>query len=205
MWKSAKPRHGFLSPALGGQTKVPVVNPPCPWLPHVDEIHDHTITRRHCHQRGAAFYQDALRYAQSQWISGKPAQAILQLDKAWMTDLSPDDPVWNEHPAPYSALVWIISRSAAENCGYLGNPVRHFQHLASRMSGPRSELRSLRAWCCMHLAERVSPPGSHPRDGHQIAREGLWIPGFGRSLSALHRMGWANEVRVVMAAAHTKP
>lgn len=205
MWKSAKTRHGFLSPALGGQTKVPVVNPPCPWLPQVDEIHDHTITRRHGRERGAAFYQDALRYAQSQWISGKPAQAILQLDKAWMADLSPGDPVWRDCPAPYSALVWIISRSAAGTCGYLGNPVRHFQHLASRMSGPRSGLRSWRAWCCMHLAERVSFPGLHPRDGRQIAREGLWIPRFESTLSALHRMGWSGEIRQIRMALETDP
>ena len=63
-------------------------NPPCPWLPRVDEVHNFTLTRRHGTNRGADFYRDALRFAQSQWMSGKPAQAVLQLDKAWMADLA---------------------------------------------------------------------------------------------------------------------
>lgn len=162
------------------------MNPPCPWLPEVKEIHDFSITRKHGSHRGPAFYQDALRYAQSQWISGKPAQAILQIDKAWMAD-SPGD-----HGHPYQALVWILRHAADGGAGYLGNPVRHFQHLASRMSGPRSELRSWRAWICLHLAERVLPPG-FPRDGRQIAREGLWIPGLWRCISAIRHHGWSGE------------
>jgi hypothetical protein len=163
------------------------VNPPCPWLPPVAEIHDFTLTRRHGGDKGPEFYQDALCYGQSQWISGKPAQAILQLDKAWMAEIPGD------HPPPYQALVWILRMAAEGNRGYLGNPVRHFQHLASRMSGPRSEIRSMRAWLCFHLAERVLPGAAFPRDGRQIAREGLWIPSFEWSRNAVARHGWPAE------------
>lgn len=166
------------------------MNPPCPWLPFVKEIHDFSVTRRHGQHRGPAFYQDALRYAQSQWISGKPAQAILQIDKAWMAE-HPGD-----HGHPYQALVWILRNSADGNAGYLGNPVRHFQHLASRMSGPRSEIRSWRAWLCLHLAERILPSG-YPRDGRQLAREGLWIPGLPTCLAAIHQLGWAGEIEAI--------
>ncbi len=169
------------------------MNPACPWLPKVLEPHDFTITRRHGSARGAAFYQDALRYAQSQWISGKPAQALLQLDKAWMADLTNGDPVLRQDPPPYQALAWIMRQAAGGNHGYLGNPVRHFQHLASRMSGPRAEVRSWRAWLCLHLAERVLPPAGFPRDGRQLAREGLWVPGFGRTLVAVAATGWPGE------------
>ena len=172
------------------------MNPPCPWLPTVLEIHDFTITRRHGGDKGPEFYEDALRYAQSQWISGKPAQAILQLDKAWMADLPPGHPVLEAHPPPWRALRWMLREAAAGNCGYLGNPVRHFQHLASRMSGPRSEIRSWRAWLCLHLAERLLPDTGFPRDGQQIAREGLWIPHHGRSLVGVSRFGWPNEARI---------
>ena len=175
-------------------------NPPCPWLPEAREIHDFTITRRHGRDRGPAFYQDALGYAQSQWISCKPAQAILQLNKAWMADLRGAEAVLENFPPPYRALVWILWRCTAADCGYLGNPVRHFQHLASRMSGPRAEIRSWRAWLCMHLAERVLPHGLHPRDGCQIAREGLSIPGFGRALNAVKSGGWPEESRFAMDA-----
>ena len=62
------------------------------------------VTRRHGVERGAAFYQDALRYAQSLWISGKPAQAILQLDKAWMADLSDDAAVLRSLSAAVSGV-----------------------------------------------------------------------------------------------------
>ena len=175
-------------------------NPPCPWLPGVEKIHDFMITRRHGHDRGPAFYQDALGYAQSQWISGKPAQAILQLNKAWMANLAGNEEVLEKFPSPYRALIWILQRSAAGNCGYMGNPVRHFQHLASRMSGPQAAIRSWRSWLCMHLAERILPCGEFPRDGRQIAREGLWIPSAGRALDALALHGWPDESRVAMDA-----
>jgi hypothetical protein len=175
-------------------------NPPCPWLPEIGRLHDFTITRRHGGDRGPAFYQDALGYAQSQWISRKPAQAILQLNKAWMADLTGDEPVLEKLPPPYRALVWILRYSTAADCGYLGNPVRHFQHLASRMSGPRAEIRAWRAWLCMHLSERVLPRGFFPRDGHQIAREGLWIPGIGRALDEVKSGGWPEEDRFAMDA-----
>lgn len=172
------------------------MNPPCPWLPEVEEIHDFRITRRHGGSKGADFYIDALRFAQSQWMAGKPAQAILQLNKAWMADLRGTEPVIVEWPPPYKALVWILRESADGSRGFLGDPVRHFQHLASRISGPRAGVRSWRAWCCMHLAERVLPTASFRRDGPQIAREGLWIPGFHASLAALSRMAWPGESRV---------
>lgn len=166
------------------------MNLPCPWLPAVNELHDFTLTRRHGANRGSDFYLDALRYAQSQWIGGKPAQAILQIDKAWMA----------EHPGghghPYQALVWILRTAADGRRGYVGNPVRHFQHLASRISGPRSEIRSWRAWLCLHLAERTLPAG-FPRDGRQLAREGLWIPALAPCLGAIHRLGWEGEIEAI--------
>lgn len=168
------------------------VNEACPWLPGIDGVHDHRITRRHGDERGGAFYQDALRYAQSQWRCGKPAQALLQLDKAWMAE---PDRGGEDHGevAPYRALVWILAKSLADDCGYLGNPVRHFQHLASRMSGPRAELRSFRAWVCLHLSERVLPRPGFPRDSRQITREGLWVPGWRSALAGLSRLGWHGE------------
>lgn len=175
-------------------------NPPCPWLPMVSEIHDFSITRRHGQDKGSGFYFDALRYAQSQWISGKPAQAILQLDKAWMTDFVPVPEAQPGEPQPYAALVWMLRQSATGSSGYLGNPVRHFQHLASRMSGPRSAIRTWRAWVCFHLSERVLPSGFYPRDGGQIVREGLWIPGWNQSLQRLQQLGWPNERNFALAS-----
>ena len=175
-------------------------NPPCPWLPEIRERHDFTLTRRHGSDRGTAFYQDALSYAQSQWRSGKPAQAILQLDKAWMADLAPDHSVLAAHPPPYRALCWLLMAAASGSHGYLGNPVRHFQHLASRMSGPRAAIRSWRAWLCMHLAERMLETCGFPRDGRQLAREGLWVPSLNCALGHIASDGWPGEAQHAAAA-----
>ncbi len=168
-------------------------NSACPWLPEISAVHDFSLTRRHGAARGADFYLDALRYAQSQWCAGKPAQAILQLNKAWMADLAEGDPVLESHPPPYHALVWILQTAAPGNHGYLGNPVRHFQHLASRMRGPRAQIRSWRAWLCFHLAEQSLDPARFPRDAEQLAREGLWIPGLRRAVHEVARNGWEHE------------
>lgn len=169
------------------------VNPACPWLPMVDSPHDFRLTRRHGADRGFDFYGDALVYAQSQWRTGKPAQAVLQLDKAWMADLAPGE--WNCHDQvdPYRALIWMLQASLGGAKGYLGNPVRHFQHLASRLSGPRGEVRAWRAWLCLHLAEKHLPRDGYPRDGVQLAREGLWIPGPACALAGLSASGWDGE------------
>ena len=157
-------------------------------------VHDFSLTRRHGHVRGADFYYDALCYAQSQWVHGKPAQAILQLNKAWMADLEGHEPILKTQPSPYRALVWILTTAATGDYGYLGNPVRHFQHLASRMPrGPRAEVRAWRAWLCFHLAEKVLNRAEFPRDGEQIAREGLWVPSFQRVKYEISQKGWAGE------------
>ncbi len=150
------------------------------------------VTRRHGKERGAAFYQDALRYAQSMWRHGKPAQALLQMNKAWMSELT-EFAVLEEFPPPYEAMRWVIERAADGSSGYLGNPVRHFQHLASRMSGPRAELRAWRAWLCFHAASRLLSAAEFPRDWEQIAREGLWVPSLAQVLEQLGRLGWPGE------------
>lgn len=173
-----------------------ILNSPCPWLPEISGVHDFSLTRRHGSVKGAEFYYDALCYAQSQWIHGKPAQAILQLNKAWMANLEGGESVLKAHSSPYQALAWILTSAAPGDCGYLGNPVRHFQHLASRMSGGRRwEIRSWRAWLCFHLAEKVLNGGDFPRDGEQICREGLWIPGVRRARNEILQNGWPGEYR----------
>jgi hypothetical protein len=146
---------------------------PCPHLPACD------LSRpiRHGSDRGVTFYFDALCFAQGHWLEGKPAQAILQLNRAFSAELSDDDPILETWPWPYAALEWILENSADGGQGFLGNPVRHFQHLATRMSGPRQEIRIAHAWRCFHIARRVlDGKGDFPLDGRQLAREGIFIP-----------------------------
>lgn len=173
---------------------------PCIWLPAVSGRLGPESTRVHSQDKGAEFYLAALRYSQSLWVEGKPAQAILQLNKAWMADLKRDESVLADFPPPYRALVWLLRRAKAGDAGFLGNPVRHFQHLASRMSGPRSEIRSWRAWACFDLAELELAGGAFPRDGEQLVREGLWIPGRERVLWEINRRGWKGEVDQILKA-----
>jgi hypothetical protein len=174
----------------------PKRNPPCPFLPPAEEALGPWVTRRHEGEKGPGFYFDALRYAQWLWGGGKPAQAILQLNKAWMAVLAADERVLDDWPPPYAALAWILRAARQGDCGFIGNPVRHFQHLASRMSGPRAESRAWRAWACFHLAERVLGPPGFPRDGEQLVREGLWIPSAHRTLNELALRGWTGEAGV---------
>lgn len=46
----------------------------CPYLPEVAEVLTAAATRSLAGDYGARFYHAALRYAQSLWLEGKPAQ-----------------------------------------------------------------------------------------------------------------------------------
>lgn len=141
---------------------MPVLNPFLPPAPP-DLPAEHT--RPHRVECGPRFHHACLELSQSFWLRGKPAPAILQLNKAAFVPSS---------PASYPALVWFLINRP--NDRFLGNPVRHFQHLASRMSGEHAELRSWRAWACFHLAESSLPSDDFPPDQKQIEEEALFIP-----------------------------
>jgi hypothetical protein len=124
-------------------------------------------------------------------MEGKPAQAILQLNKAWSAELMDDEEVLKNWPLPYQALLWMLSNAPVD--GFLGNPVRHFQHLATRVCGPNAALRSWRAWACFHLSARVLSRDEFPADLEQIEREGLVIPNVEEVLEQLHQRGLSGE------------
>jgi len=170
------------------------VNTACPWLPAISARLRAESMSFFRENRGADFQRAALCYAQSLWIEGKPAQAILQINKSFMADARCADGL-----SAYRALGWIMRAAADDGAGFMGNPVRHFQHLATRMSGPRAEIRRWRAWACFHLAEKILPDGFH-RDGRQMAREGIWIPGNHPVIAAIERLGWPGEAECILAA-----
>jgi len=148
-------------------------------------------TRVHRGRRDGGFYRASLEYGQSLWMEGKPAQAILQLNKAWSAELMDDEEVLKNWPLPYQALLWMLSNAPVD--GFLGNPVRHFQHLATRVCGPNAALRSWRAWACFHLSARVLSRDEFPADLEQIEREGLVIPNVEEVLEQLHQRGLSGE------------
>lgn len=174
-------------------------HPPCPFLPDVPAAFGVESVRKWRGTYGPEAYLAHLCYAQALWQGGKPAQALLQLDRAFAADLSGDEEVLGQWPVPYKAMEWILGKG--DELGFLGNPVRHFQHLASRMSGPRAELRTWRAWACLHLAERVLGCEGFPRDERQIEREGLRIPGREEMVEKLAELGLPGEAELVATVA----
>jgi hypothetical protein len=189
-----KNRHHMKSPV---HATLPF--PACPFLPEVTHPHGHMITRSlgpaKCHR----YYFAALSYAQSLWREGKPAQAILQLNKAFMADLGGGEEALEKYPAPYAALVWILHHRPENR--FLGNPVRHFQHLATRVSGERKEIRSWRAWACFHLSQRVlRDEEEFPPDHAQVTADALVIPEWDEVVAEIRRRGWSREAEALVEA-----
>lgn len=162
----------------------------CPFLPSITRVWRARDLRTFREKREGDFYFSALCYAQSLLSEGKPAQALLQVNKSFMAELE-DESILSDWPPAYEAVVWIIERYQFDQDCFLGNPVRHYQHLATRMSGPRGGTRTLRAWACFYLAETFAP--EFPRDLEQIEREKLTIPSFQVVLEAIDRFGWRGE------------
>ncbi len=171
------------------------VVPACPLLPDVTHPHGHMVTRSLAPAKCDRYYFAALSYAQSLWREGKPAQAILQLNKAFMADLRGDEEVLEKHPPPYAALTWMLRHRPEGR--FLGNPVRHFQHLATRVSGERKEIRGWRAWACFHLSRRALPEEEFPVDDAQVGKEGVVFPPWETVVGTIERDGWSQEAEAL--------
>ena len=120
----------------------------------------------------ADFYLDCLEYSQALWQGeGRPARAILCLDRAFGAELRGDERrVGRVADALFRP--WRGYLRHAPEGAFLGNPRVHFQHYAGRMNEPRREQRRWRAWACWALTRAVLPdlPGD-PR--HAIAEPAL--------------------------------
>jgi hypothetical protein len=163
--------------------------PPCPYLPDVKGMRYAAASLgefRHGERR-EAFFTHALRCAQSRWLEGLPAQALLMLNRAMSATFQSG---FSPEPMPYRAIGWILRHG--ETVGFLGNPRRHFQHLATRMSGGETERRIARAWACWELARRVNP--AWEADERQIASEGIVEPSLAEVTADLERHGLPGEL-----------
>lgn len=164
-------------------------NGPCPFLPPGEASLSASSMKRAGKERGEAFFLLALECSQSLWQKGLPAQAILLLNRAFSADLPGGEPAPGGWPLPYRAMRWLMEERREGQ--FIGNPRRHFQHLATRMVEPRRELRSWRAWACWWYAVEVFP--DLPDDEKQIAEEGIVLPGPEKILSALETVGHPGE------------
>ena len=168
------------------------INEPCPFLPEIDRAYSAVDMKPFGKDRGAEFYETALKYAQSHWRLGFPAQAILQCNRALSTPMDGDEPIFGTLPLPYQALGWLILQRREEQ--FLGNPRRHWQHLATRMVEPHKELRTWRAWACWYLAKTVLPETEFPADHEQIRTESIVEPTSEQIFDHLGRLSPADDL-----------
>ncbi len=163
---------------------------PCPFLPMPSRRMSAADTKKLGGSRDAVFYRTALEYAQSLWLERLPARALLLLNRAMGADLGGEEEVLGDYPIPYRAVIWILRNRLEED--FIGNPRRHWQHLATRMSGPRPDLRTWRAWACWALAREALP--DFPADEKQIREEGIVEPSLEEISASLEKLGFPGEV-----------
>ena len=169
------------------------MNEACPLLPQISKTIRAADSRTLGSNKGLTFYRLCLEYSQSKWIQGFPAQALLQLNRAMSAHLEGDEKYLKKQPIPYSSIRWILLQRPDNKGQFLGNPRRHWQHYASRMSGPRAEVRTWRAWACFAIASRVLPHSQFPDDYEQINQEGLIIPSETEISDKLKILGFPGE------------
>lgn len=164
---------------------------PCPYLPRVGAPLPAVAMRQvRGDARGERFYEQALLCGQSLWLQGLPAQALLMCNHALAADLNGDEPILESWPLPYAAMAWVMMRRTGDQ--FIGNPRRHFQHLATRVVEPRKARRSARAWACWLMARRIFP--NYPADEKQIADEGVKEPTRNEIVAMLEDEGIDGEV-----------
>jgi hypothetical protein len=165
---------------------------PCPFLPLAEISLTAASLAPLAGDRGTKFYEAALVYSQSLWLQGYPARAILLLNRAMGCDFTGGEPVLSRWPLPYKAAAWMLRNHLPEH--FIGNPRRHWQHLATRMVEPRKELRTWRAWACWRMACLLFP--DMPGDEVQIAKEGVREPTEEEIAGHLETFGIPGEVLV---------
>jgi len=161
----------------------------CPHLPEITSPLRAAEMKTCGPDRGIDFFHLALKCAQSLWLQGLPAQSLLLINRAFGADLSAVDP---DLSLPYSAVVWILQHRQENQ--FIGNPRRHYQHLATRMVQPRKELRTWRAWACWHIACQLFP--HYPPDFDQIEEENIIEPTRGDISAHLKKLGLPGEVEI---------
>lgn len=167
------------------------INPPCPLLPEINRLFKASDLDRFGKTRGPEFYETALQYAQSLWQTGFPAKSILLINRALSLPLDGAEPMLLRHPLPYRAAAWLLFERPEGQ--FIGNPRRHWQHLATRMVEPNKELRIWRAWACWYLAKTILPEEEYPSDMKQIREERVVEPTFSEIGRHLERLSPADD------------
>lgn len=141
---------------------------------------------------GVRFYDQALKCGQSLWLQGLPAQALLMFNRALGADMKGDEEILEQWSLPYAASAWVMMHRTEDQ--FIGNPRRHYQHLATRMVEPRKVQRTARAWACWYMACRIFP--DYPADEKQIVEEGVKEPSRDEIARMLENEGIGEEVAI---------
>jgi GNAT superfamily N-acetyltransferase len=177
---------------------VNFLNAPHPLLPEIDRPYGAADISAFGTERGAAFYETCHLYAQTLWRLGFPARCILLLNRALSCALPAAEPVLQRLPLPYQALAWLMIHRRDDQ--FIGNPRRHWQHLATRMVEPNKSLRSWRAWACWYLAREILPDSEFPPDLKQICTEGVREPTYADIVRHLASLSPADDLERWQAA-----
>ncbi len=164
----------------------------CPYLPLPEEVMTAAAMGAVRGESPPLFYETALMCAHSLWLQGYPAQSLLLINRALGADLQGDESILRKWPLPYAAALWVMSHRQADQ--FIGNPRRHYQHLATRMVEPRKSQRAWRAWACWYLARLVFP--DYPADEEQIRDEGVVEPRREEIVDGLDAEGIPGEVEL---------
>lgn len=105
------------------------------------------------HSSAEDLYMALLCYAQKLWMRDSAARALLALDRAAFIRLADHSPVLEDWPVPYAALQWMLANH--DGSSFLGNPRRHYQHLASRVGGSDAERKRWTAWACWYITRQT--------------------------------------------------
>lgn len=163
----------------------PCVNAPCPHLPSADAQMNHRCLTDLKDAPRPVFYFTALKYGHYLWLHGHAGRALLAITRALYADVPEGDPVLQTWPLPYRAIRWIAHTHPEHD--FPGNPRISYQHQATRMRGPRSDLRRARAWAVWALICQAKP--GLPADQSQ----GIQEPSQAQIAAALRTHGLANE------------
>ena len=80
---------------------------PCPFLPVPERPLTHDDIHALGSDRTARFYGVALEYAQTMWLSGFPAKALLLVSRALACRLE-EVSLLEEGVMPYHAVAWMV-------------------------------------------------------------------------------------------------
>lgn len=133
---------------------------PSPHLPTPTKTYSWRDLAEWRENQGPELYLACLEYAQQLWMGDLPARALLAVDRALYCEVPAGHAVLTKHPYPYAVIAWMVKQPTEE---FTGNARVHYQHLADRVRGPKSEIKKWRAWAawavvCQHRPDLSSDP-----------------------------------------------